>query len=860
MVKPLYKFLKKTGRKLVDMLKKDLNGSWKVTHIPHGQSIEKMLDNNFIPEGWLTADVPELIHGTLQRLGYINKYYYGKDFEKDKWIEEVDWVYYRQFYLDNEYNQDEVILQFSGLDTFCDIFLNGEKIGKGDNMFSSIFLDVTDKLLYGKRNVIIIRFYSPVKHVEDKDMSELYSPHPPERLWVRKAQMNYSWDFCGRSVSTGIWKRVAIIARDHNYINNYYLYTEEISKKRALVGLELDLNTEIDSKNNDKYQIEVELNAAGKQVYHYQDSIMNCCNLQIEIKNPRLWWPHPYGEPFLYQFDLKLLKDDKVVDSRVQKYGLRSIEIIQEDQEDGRSYVFAVNGKRIFVRGANWVPLHVIYTSIEQSSYQEMLEYATEDNLSMLRIWGGGIYEPEKFFEICDEKGIMVWQDFMFACGIYPQEDQFLENVLREAEEVIKKYRNYTSLVLWCGDNENDISCSWAAKPYHFFEDKINRGVLKEACQKYDPYRLYVPSSPYSPFEFYKGGENPKSPFQGDMHTYITDLNPDSKTYYKRIKYYRPRFMSEFGFMSLPEKDSYYRYNFKKESLKQFDIIKERFPDVEEYIENASSHQDMIYYTQVYNSYAFKYWIEYFRSLKWICAGTLYWKFNDPLADTHPTRLYPGLCAVMDFYQKPKMTYYYTKRAFADVILAFVEKGDKVNIYGCSEKDYTIRGQLIVEHRSFDGKVIKQEELECSIKENSSDLLYTINPVQSGIGNKYNEYLKVQFRNKNIQLENRYFFVDIGEFYRLNFPQTSLEKLELNVVDNIVYIYLKTDGYARNVRLNITDCKAHYDDNYFDLEGGREKQIKIKIDNMSELENKVLYIEGVNLTRKVFPLVNIKDL
>lgn len=839
------------------MLIKSLDSNWKVTHVPYKSELNNILKDNFVPEGWIDAHVPEEIHSTLKRTGIIKGHYYGKDLKEERWIEEVDWIYYKDFFIGKEYRRKKVIIEFEGLDTFCDIYINGIKIGSGKNMHLGLSLDITDKLRYNSRNIMVVRFYSPVKYVEGMDTTGVYSTDTLDRILARKAQMNYTWDFCGRCVTTGVWKGVSIKAYDVNYIDNYYIYTKCIDDNMTKIGLDVMVSCDVEDLKD--YTLTAELLFEGKQITSFSGGIENFNNSELSVVNPQLWWPRPYGKAALYDFTLTLKKLDEIVEIKTQKFGIRTVEIIQEDQEDGKSFIFAVNGRRLFVRGANWVPIRSIYTEIKEEEYETLIDYAVEGNLSMLRIWGGGIYESERFFELCDEKGIMVFSDFMFACGIYPETDEFLANIYAEAVYNIKKYRNYTSLVVWSGDNECDESFAWDMRPYDFLDYKVNKVALKSAWEKYDPNRFFMPSSPYSPFEFYKGGDNPKSPHQGDMHIYITSSNPNAKNYYKKIKTYRPRFMSEFGFCSLPEKDTYYKFNFLKKELQQKTWLQENLQYWDSYARENGNHDDLIYHSQLYNSYALKYWIEYLRRLKWTCAGSLYWKFNDPIADNAEKAVFTTLMATVDMYKLPKMTFYYTKRAYEDVILVCDDTRDGYDIYSCSELEQDLSGELTIYHLDFDGNLLLKKSIDCNIEKDSSKLIYSLDFKDLTIKDKYKEYIKVEFKSKERVVENRYLFADIYEFNKLSFKPSGLKVVKACLNEDKIYVTLKTEHYARNVRFNILDQKASFEDNYFDMDAGSERTVTIKIKDSENINDKVLYIEGENVERTVIELAALQS-
>ncbi|WP_040951544.1 beta-mannosidase [Gorillibacterium massiliense] len=838
-----------------------LNGEWKVSHIPYNGQLADILDNSFVPEGWLDAQVPEEIHATLRKAGIIRGHVYSKDPDEEKWIEEADWVYYKEFFADTAWKAERVNLEFKGLDTFCDIYLNGAKIGSGQNMHIPHVTDIADVLKYGARNVIVVRFYSAVKYVEQMDQKGIFSITDSDRIMARKAQMNYGWDFVGRCVTAGIWKDVVIHSLNDAQIDSYYLYTKKIEGGSASIGLEVE--PDAGTSDLEDYTLTVRLVKDSQEVFVREGSFADFESLEIPVENPSLWWPRPYGKPELYDFQLLLKKNGKVIQEKRQKFGIRTIEIIQENQTDGKSFIFAVNGKRLFIRGANWVPARVIYTDITDQDYEELIDYAIEGNISMLRIWGGGIYESHRMFELCDESGILIWHDFMLACGIYPQNDEFLQNVAVEAEYVLKEYRNYTSIAIWTGDNENGQAYGWAGRPYEFQNDKPSYIVIDEACRRLDPHRIYFPSSPSSPDESFKGGDNPNSPYQGDTHLYIMAADPGINGkrhygyhYYKRIKSYKPRFMSEFGFISLPEKDTFYKFNFLREPIHHRDELIEFLPFTKDYMENVD-HEKTIYYSQVYNAMALKYWLEYFRSLKWTCGGTLYWKLNDPIADRTNDYLFPSHMATVDMYKKPKMTYYYTRRAYDDLIVICDETDSGFDVYACSELVEDIKGKLVVSHRDFSGNVIAVKEWERTADRDSVTRLCSLSADEFRAEDPYSEYIKMEFITDRGIIENRYFFTDIHEINKLRLVDSGLKIVYGKRSGNEIVLRLQTDFYARNVRLNILDTRAEYSDNYFEMDAGSEKTVSIRLRDVAGLESKVLYVEGENVRREVLSLAEI---
>ncbi len=834
----------------------NLNGKWKVSWISHQENIEAVLEPTFVPEGWLTADIPEDIHSTLRRAGVIRGNTYNKKEAEDSWIENCDWLYYKEFFLPSFEDVAPQELVMEGLDTFCEIYLNGSKIAVHDNMFLPLRTDVSPFLKIQQRNVLIIRFFSPVLYVKNKDQRSIFSITTSDRIFARKAQMNYSWDFCGRCISLGIWKPIYLRSVKLSEICGYYLYTRHIGLNTADIILE----AEITSPDIEDCVISATIFHNRTIDYTYTGNIKEFLHLEISIPNPELWWPRPYGAPFLYDFKLELYKNGQLIDRKTQKFGIRKIRLLQEVQTDGLSFQFEVNNRKLFIRGANWVPANTVYTSITEQDYKELIHYAVQGNLSMLRIWGGGIYENSVFFDLCDKEGILIWNDFMFACGIYPQDPEFLHNIEAEAEYIVKAYRNYTCLAIWAGDNENGQAYIWANRPYEFQNDKISNEVLKNICAKLDPERFFLSTSPGSPDPHRKGGDNPESPYQGDVHLYIMSADPGitayrdyGKNYYKRVLGYKPRFVSEFGFISLPEKDSYYRFNFRRESLRSPEEILKFLPFVRDFFQRDDI-ESVIYYSQLFNSLALKYWIEYFRSLKGICSGTLYWKFNDPLADCPDAWMYPSHMCTVDMYHKPKMTYYYTRRAYEDTLIVFLETENGLVINGITEGLVDLKGTLHISRRNFEGEILNLQELDCCITGDTSCQLAIVDPTFLTEKNKYHEYLKAEFRTSNTLYENRYFFTDLCELNKLNFPSGCLEILSAGKSDSQILLKLYASTYIFSVRINILDYPADYSDNYFDMDANSIKEICINFSDLEMLDNSVLYIEGKNIQRIVLPI------
>ena len=836
------------------MQRLDLNGTYQLQSLEHQASIAHMLAPEFVPEGWLDSHVPEDVRTVLRRNGLITGHYYGKDVDAERWIDDQDWVYYRTFYADGSLTGARHALHFEGIDTLAEIYLNGVRIGDCENMHIRHSFDVTGHLVCGGLNRLIVRVLSPIRTIEHMDRTGLYPQEDTSRLLIRKSQMNYGWDFSGHCLTTGIWKDVYLESRTHERLEDVFLATEKLEDGQAFLRLQLSA-----SGSDEGYEVEFSMMYEDRPVLTTAGSVKEMADCRLTVVDPHLWWPRPYGRADLYQVRATLKYNGESVDEQRFSFGIRTVELRQDPLPDGgRTFIFVVNGKPIFVRGANWVPANAVYAEIQDRDYDFYIREAVQANLSMLRIWGGGIYESDYFFDLCDRNGIMIFQDFMLACGIYPQDDRFLALVHREAVQIVRKYRNRASLVMWSGDNEVDQAYWWYDLQDHFQENKVNRIAVAEAVRETDPTRPFLVSSPGSPFTEEVGGDDPNSPVQGDMHIYLTRFHPESEYYYKKLTEFVPRFMSEYGFSSLPGKDTYGKFNFYKQPLHV-----ERNPWLGElaHLEQLGEQQaydELIYATQYTHAQALKYWIEYMRSFKWTCGGTLYWKFNDPVAPNRPDMLFPTLMSAVDFYGKRKMAFYYSKRAYEDIILAFREdQAGNLTIAACNETEHAYTGNLRLSLWDYQGQTDVIWDKWCKIFQDSADVLATFTKEEiEGFASRH-AYLKAEFLSDSLQLDNRYPFQEIAQFLQVKLPETKLS-VTASTRDGHIEIAIATQRYAQDVRLDLFPMheQAEFTDNCFDLDAGSKRIVRMT-DFAGDLKEARLRVKAHNSPAVILDLCEL---
>ncbi len=689
-----------------------LNGTWQLMYCPNG-------DNNPFDEAGevYEASVPGEVHLDMMRAGKIEDPFYGLNYRKCTWMEDMDWWYRKEFFVPEDFEGRKIRLEFDGLDAFATIWLNGELVGVHNNMFVPCSFEVTESIKRGENNILTVRLASPIKATADKDMSKLSKRFTPERLYARKSQISYGWDIGVRVVTIGIWRGVRLVALNDLEIEDVFVRTRLRRDGKAALTFYLNIS----NYTNDLQEATIELQAQHKDS-SIEDSLSvglkpggNKVIMEELFDDPHLWWPNRLGEQNLYDLEIKVDKGDETIDNHSLRFGIREIALIQEPQGDGKtSFNFAVNGKRFFVRGTNWVPTDLIFSRTDRAKYKEIIELAVEQNLNMFRIWGGGIYEDPAFYELCDEYGILIWQDFMYACGHYPDDGEFLAEGKREAEIIVKSLRNHPCIALWCGDNENE----WIYKMTH----PMQREVLKKVCAKLDstcPYWTSSPTNPDDDMDF-------NSPYKGDTHNWHHGYHYEHEVYSKD----ESRFVSEIGHLSSPNLETvksflpedkpwppdseYWDYH--------YGTFDEYFPKRREKVDDAlektgfgkaDSLEEYIIKTQFLQALALKSWIEHYRRRKFECGGILYWNLHDgwpQFAD-----------AVTDYYCRKKIAYDFVRRAFSDVLPSFKKEDDgSISVWGINDLYQDLKGHLKLSYKTLGGDIIWERVEEVQIPSNSS--------------------------------------------------------------------------------------------------------------------------------------------
>ena len=828
--------------------------------------IQKEISSNWLfrqvgDSVWMNASVPGTVHTDLLGNGKIDTPFYRLNEHDLQWIDKHDWEYKTTFFVDEKWlKHDKVEIDFKGLDTYADVILNGEKVFSADNMFREWNADIKNALEEGQ-NELHILFYSPINEgikkydaqgyvipVSDNDLAEIgkVEGNKEVSVYTRKAGYHFGWDWGPRLVTSGVWRPVHLKAWDDAVIENLQIVQHEVSDEKATFTAVFEVySLENHSARlkvmNDEQQLAAEKVQLKKGIGKY--------SVDFTIENPKLWWTNGLGEAYLYNITGTLNIRSRTV-SKNTRIGIRTLELVRDKDEDGTSFYFKLNGHPVFMKGANYIPNDVFLPRVTEEKYRNVIETAKKSNMNMLRVWGGGVYENDIFYDLCDENGILVWQDFMFACAMFPGDMAFLNNIKEEAIDNVKRLRNHPSIGLWCGNNE--ILAAWygwgwkkaeeaksienADKIWQSYVD-IFHEILPGVVEEYDPQRSYWGSSPSS------GLGIPADMVNGDEHYWGVWWGKESfETYTTHLA----RFMSEYGFQSFPEMSTIKRYALPKDYDIFSDVMKSHQRSsigngtIEYYMlkqyRRPKDFESFLYVNQVLQAEGVKFGLEGHRRARPFCMGSLYWQLNDcwPVASWSST----------DYYQNWKALQYYAKKGFAPLMVSPYHEGLKFKVGIVNDRLEKVNGELSLQLMDFDGQVIWEENSLVEIPANSSDDYFNVN---------YWEFLyrkdlqslvfKAVLKEKGeVISKNCYYFRPYKE---LKVPTPTLQYAIVNE-DSGFSIELKTDKLAKNVYLQIGNEQGFFSDNFFDLLPGEVAKVNLETDMTEQKLNEVLTIRTLD--------------
>lgn len=813
---------------------------------------------------WHPATVPGTVHTDLMALGSIEDPFFGMNERSVQWIDKEDWLYDNHFVVTEGQQQcARRELTFYGLDTYADVYLNDSLILKADNMFRTWRVDVTHLTHVGK-NHLRVRLHSPIKmdlpkwekfpdqYHASSDQSEngglLNRRLSP---FIRKAPYHYGWDWGPRLVTMGIWRPVVFTAWNDAIIRDIFVEQQEVNRKRASILHHVTIEAEREITATITVTDSASHRAFAKQKVALHRGL-NEIALPYTISNPRLWWTNGLGEPHLYTLQTKVemeISSSMVLNASL-KVGLRSVQLHREPDADGKgeAFYFTLNGKKVFMKGANYIPCDVFLPRVTDSIYRRTIADAVAVNMNMIRVWGGGVYEDNCFYELCDEHGILVWQDFMFACSMYPADEAFLENIRQEAIDNVRRLRNHPCIALWCGNNE--VLDAWANWGWKRRSEQRGGGqaerlweehkaiffkTLPEVVAKYAPQTQYQPSSPYA------REDGIRDFTRGDYHYWEVWHGQKPISEYNRV---RARFFSEYGMQSFPELTTIKQF---APDPKDWDTASdvmmahqrggthankliERYLDTE--YGRPIGFDTLLYVGQLMQGDAMKTAVEAHRRDKGYCWGSLVWQINDcwPVASW----------STRDYYGRWKAAHYMLRQAMADILVSPIQREDSmlcINIV--NDRLSPVRGQLTVEVWTASECRYRINQ-RVSVEANSAIDVWKMPTRQllAHAGVKENEtIIHAEFRPED----------KAQSAYTNNYTLVCPKELKLNpphikwTIDNSAHrdacrakqdkngqLTISSDHYARGIFLYLDgDGNHHFSDNYFDLLPGEERTIEV---------------------------------
>lgn len=779
-------------------------------------------------DAWRPATVPGCVHTDLLNNGLIEDPFYRDNEAQLQWIGTTDWEYQTTFSVTPRLlKRQNLELVFEGLDTYANVFLNDALLLNADNMFRTWRADAKRALKAGD-NILRIRFRSPINEIlpvmaklsyqlpAANDQGEKTAPH------TRKAPYQFGWDWGPRFVTSGIWKPVFLEAWDGARIADLHLSPKEINKSAA----SLTAHVEIVSAAKLDATVIVD-NLTSKTVAarrHVQLTPgVNRIGLDFVIPRPALWWPNGLGPQPLYNFRARLVVNGRLRDQASTRTGLRSLELRQQPDQWGKSFEFVINGVPVFAKGGNWIPADSFPTRVTKEKYRHLLESVRDSNMNMLRVWGGGIYESDDFYDLCDELGLLVWQDFMFACSMYPGHQEFLESVRAEAIDNVKRLRHHPSIVLWCGNNEVETGWQhWGWKltlPTSLWDDylKIFHGILPEVCAALDPSRPYWPSSPSSNLE-----DDPDSPRTGDVHYWgVWHFAEPFANYQQQA----PRFMSEYGFQSFPPIETVNSYTLPSDHDIQSPVMlaHQRHPRgnqlVREYMlreyPEPKDFESFLYVSQVLQAEGIKVGAEHLRRLRPRTMGSLYWQINDcwPVASW----------SSIDYAGRWKALQYYARRFYADLLISPHLEDGQLNLYVVSDRTTATPANIVVSLMDFEGRVLmsKNQAVTVAPLQSTSYLSLPVSDLLPGKETKTVMLFCELLVEGQAVSSNAYFF---EPYKNLSLPTPQI-KSDVVRTRHGFKITLTSEALARAVYLSVRERDGFFSDNYFDLLPGRKVEI-----------------------------------
>lgn len=816
--------------------KQEINSGW---------TFKQVRGNN-----WYPATVPGVVQTDLMNNQLIEDPFYRLNERAIQWVDKEDWEYKTTLDVTPDvFDKQHIELDFKGLDTYADVYLNDSCILKADNMFREWQVEVKD-LLKKDGNELRIYFRSPIKEDIPKfdalkyplesgnDQSENGGIFNKQvSVFARKAGYHYGWDWGPRIVTSGIWRPVYLIGWNEARIENVQYIQEKVTARRAEIKARITLTAGKDGEATLRIGAEGIKNTWTKTAPVKKGT--NVIETDLVVNNPKLWWTNGLGEAHLYPFTATIAMDGQTADSQTTRLGLRSLRVVRDKDADGHAFYFELNGVKIFAKGANYIPQDNFLPRVTDAQYEKTILDAVNVNMNMLRVWGGGIYENDIFYDLCDRYGILVWQDFMFACSIYPMTPDLLENIRLEAIDNVVRLRNHPCIAIWCGNNENHTAWfNWGWKKKYEklgVADEIRKDykdvfhkILPEVVEAYDPGAFYVPSSPY--------GGDPDAKCEtgeliwnadGDAHYWGVWHGKDSIANYNKVK---ARFFSEYGFQSFPEYQSVLKYAPEERDHNIYSDVMMAHQRggnhanglIEWYLLNEyrkpKDFPNFLYMGQLLQGDAIKTAIEAHRRGMPYIMGTLFWQHNDcwPVASW----------SSRDYYGRWKAQHYFAKKAFNEVLVSPIVEDGALNVYIVSDRLKPVKGTLDIRVMDLKGNVVFEKKERVTAPANASRIQFTAPLATVLNGRPENEvFVNARFTENGDDkvVTNNYF---LTRFKNIDFPKANIRTTSVPAAGGFD-VTVESDVFARGVFLSIDGIDNFFSDNYFDLLPGEPVTVHV---------------------------------
>jgi beta-mannosidase len=802
-----------------------LNSGWEFRQLPGATATENSV--------WRPAQVPGSVHLDLLHNNLIPDPFFRDNEAKLQWIEDADWEYRTTLQAPPDLlARKNIDLVFEGLDAYAEVFLNDKLVLTADNMFREWRVPVKSLLKPGANQLRIV-FPSPIKAAAKIAAPDKWreQTHTEEKTYIRKAAFEYGWDWGPRFVTSGIWRPARLEAWDAARISNLHIAQLDVTAKVA----HLSAQVEVTATEDAAAKVTLDYTHAGKKV-ELSRSVelhagINHVDLPLEIASPQLWFPAGYGAQPLYQFNAQLQIGNRAEDQAAARTGLRSILLRRDLDQWGRSFEFIVNGIPVFAKGADVIPFDSFPTRVTSEQYRRILQSARDANMNMIRHWGGGYYETQEFYDLCDELGIMIWQDFMFGNDWQPGTYAFKQHVELEAEFQVRRLRDHPSIIIWCGNNETEEAMHWggrellpAAIRYQMWQDYLTvfSGILARTVNRLAPETPYWPSSPSADYE-----ETSPSFQSGDFHDWSVW---HGRVPFSEYEQHFPRFMTEYGFQSFPEMRTVEAFTQPEDRASIFTPVMLAHQKNTEgnsiihdymlkYYSEPRDFPSFLYASQVLQAEGIKVGAEHLRRIRPRSMGSIFWQLNDcwPVASW----------SSIDYFGRWKALQYYARRFYSPLLVSpHVEDGN-FNVYVISDKTAPTAARLRLRLFTLAGKSLSDSTQEIQVPELSSKI-YIQRPlaefVNANGADAANIFAVADLLVDGKSVSSNVLYFVPAKLVTLPQPQISVD---LAKSGDAYRLRLSSPVLTRSVYISFGTLDASPSDNYFDLIPGQPVEITI---------------------------------